>query len=120
MRNRQKQLEYQRAWYARNKQKQLAWNRDRKEKMKLWWQELKSSLHCARCPENHPAALDFHHQNQSQKDRDLGNCVGRGWSKERILDEVAKCTVLCSNCHRKLHWEEDQAPPPGLAPGISG
>ncbi len=31
--------------------------------------------------------------------------VTRRMSKERILKEIAKCDVLCRNCHAKLHWE---------------
>ena len=23
---------------------------------------------------------------------------------EQLIDEIAKCDVLCSNCHRKLHY----------------
>jgi len=32
--------------------------------------------------------------------------IARNWSRKRILDEVAKCIVLCANCHRKMHWVE--------------
>jgi len=26
---------------------------------------------------------------------------------EEIMRELQNCMVLCSNCHKKLHWEEN-------------
>lgn len=62
---------------------------------------------CSRCSEKHPACLDFHHRD-GKKDK-LGN-IGeiRRFSYRRILEEIAKCDVLCANCHRKHHWDERQ------------
>jgi predicted HNH restriction endonuclease len=28
--------------------------------------------------------------------------------KKALKEAQEKCIVLCANCHRKLHWEEDQ------------
>ncbi len=25
---------------------------------------------------------------------------------EEIMEELNNCIILCSNCHRKLHWAE--------------
>jgi hypothetical protein len=50
--------------------------------------------------------LHFHHRDPREKDLELSIAIGRGWAKERILAEVARCEVLCANLHMKHHWEE--------------
>lgn len=65
-------------------------------------------LKCEQCGENHPACLDFHHINPVSKDLEVSALVARGHSIDRIKKEIEKCKVLCSNCHRKLHWDDRQ------------
>lgn len=49
------------------------------------------------------AALDFHHISPDEKDFVIfKNGVVRSWAK--ILNEIKKCELLCSNCHREKHW----------------
>jgi hypothetical protein len=50
--------------------------------------------------------LQFHHIDPGTKEIELSTAISRGWSKKRILAEVAKCIVLCANCHLKHHWRE--------------
>jgi hypothetical protein len=71
--------------------------------------EYKQGLSCSECGFSHPAALDFHHRDPATKtDRVSGMAHnGRGWT--RILAEIAKCEVLCANCHRILHHDEKNA-----------
>lgn len=52
------------------------------------------------------ACLEFHHKDPSKKEVTLSRAVNNGWSIERMEKEIAKCVVLCANCHRKLHYEE--------------
>lgn len=57
---------------------------------------------CERCPESDPVALDFHHPD-GEKEFAIANAVTLGKSIENLKKEIAKCHVLCSNCHRKFH-----------------
>lgn len=61
---------------------------------------------CVRCEESHPACLDFHHRDPSTKDADIATI--RRFGVKRLLAEIAKCDVLCANCHRKHHYNERQ------------
>lgn len=79
-------------------------NKRRLEELLRWYRELKQPLQCAVCGENHISYLEFHHNNPAQKEMTISKCVRNGWSKTRILQEMAKCTILCANCHRKAHW----------------
>lgn len=80
--------------------------RRRLQRLKDWLAEFKAASACARCGEDHPATLDFHHRDPAAKDFNLSNVSAYGWSLERIQAEIAKCEVLCANCHRKEHWQE--------------
>lgn len=52
------------------------------------------------------AAMDFHHINPEDKIYDVKVLMTRRW--ELIKEEIDKCILLCSNCHRELHWNERQ------------
>lgn len=107
---------YRRKWYSLNAGHAKDKTRSRVKALKTWLTEKKSALKCARCPESHPATLDFHHLDPAQKDRSVAKAVIQGWSIERLEREIAKCLVLCANCHRKLHYEERLAPVSGVEP----
>ena len=55
------------------------------------------------CGEEHPASLDFHHINPNEKKLSLADVCDRRWSEERIIREINKCYLICSNCHLLLH-----------------
>lgn len=52
------------------------------------------------------AALEFHHRDPSQKEDKLDLRILSNRSMEFIMNEVSKCDLLCSNCHRELHNPE--------------
>lgn len=71
--------------------------------LRKWFAEYRATRKC-RCGESHPACLDFHHHNPHQyKKVGIGELVNRGVSFERLKLELSRCSVLCANCHRKLH-----------------
>ena len=99
------QKEYRREHYLKNKQKYIGKAKANKKEIVLWWREYKKQFCCCKCGESHPACLDFHHANDD-KINNVSTLI-RSASREIVMEEIAKCDVLCSNCHRKLHWEEE-------------
>ncbi len=51
------------------------------------------------------AALDFHHKDPSEKDFSIGRTRTMKLSK-RVKEELDKCILICSNCHREIHEKE--------------
>ncbi len=45
-------------------------------------------------------ALDFHHLDPSKKEFDISKSSK---SFKNLKEELNKCVILCSNCHRELH-----------------
>jgi hypothetical protein len=57
---------------------------------------------CALCGyDRHLGALQFHHVDPSQKRFAIAS-VGTALSLERARAEVAKCILLCANCHAEV------------------
>ena len=53
---------------------------------------------CVDCGERDPIVLEFDHL------RDKSFAIGQalhGYRWQTILDEIAKCEVVCANCHRR-------------------
>jgi formate-dependent nitrite reductase cytochrome c552 subunit len=47
-----------------------------------------------------PCAMDFDHIDPNMKDYVVTRMIGRAGTA-RILGEVAKCDIVCANCHRR-------------------
>lgn len=45
-------------------------------------------------------AMDFHHRNPKEKEFAL-TYMNRKW--EALVNEVDKCILVCSNCHKEIH-----------------
>lgn len=59
---------------------------------------------CARCSGVfHRAVFDFHHE--GEKESDPSALLANG-SPEDIATELARCVLLCANCHRLEHNDD--------------
>ena len=96
---------YMQGWYRRNKAVHIGRVGQRRKRMRERFQELKRTLSCNRCVENHPACLQFHHRDSSRKEFTISTIRGGDVSAERVLAEMEKCEVVCANCHLKIHWD---------------
>lgn len=97
--------EYHHIHYTNNKEYYKKKSKKQKKSLKHKYVGFKSQLKCSKCDENHIACLEFHHLNPEEKYDNLSNMFLHGASKEKIEKELKKCIILCSNCHRKLHYD---------------
>lgn len=76
----------------------------RKEKIRNILESLDRKLECERCGYNkNAAALCFHHLNPEEKDFTIAGLTTSA-SVEKLTNEIAKCALLCHNCHMEEHY----------------
>lgn len=63
--------------------------------------------HCQKCGyDKNITALDFHHLNPNQKEINPAKLYYKPW--EYSKQELDKCILLCSNCHREEHYKQNE------------
>lgn len=79
----------------------------RAKRDRAYMQQIKVERGCADCGYNaHPSALDFDHLPGAVKRYRL--CTMSGMRRALIDAEIAKCEVVCANCHRIRTHERRQ------------
>lgn len=79
-------------------------DRVRKVKVKMILYKGGSCDRCGlRLEDSHYSVFDFHHLDPLTKDPNFSGIKFQKW--EKIKNEIDKCKLLCSNCHRITHAE---------------
>jgi hypothetical protein len=93
-------------WYPNHKLDRIERSKQKRRELVEWYREYKKTLRCADCGQDHPATLEFHHLDPTKKDALVSRLIATTSSLRRLQEEMAKCVVLCANCHRIRHWNE--------------
>lgn len=88
--------------WLKNKNSRKEKRRQSRKRVRAEFKAYKDSLCCALCSESSTECLDFHHKDPKEKEY-LVSYLSNNGSKEKLFEEIAKCVVLCANCHRKVH-----------------
>lgn len=109
-----KKLPYGRATICNkcNREEVKKWDNENKDKRKNRIQRNREALKeylggtykCEHCgfEHNSSAPFDFHHKDPNDKEGAIAHLVQNA-TLERLFNEVDKCVLLCSNCHRIEH-----------------
>ena len=108
------------AYRERNVEAVRAYDRKKqareRARRRTWLDGIKVEAGCADCGYNdHPRALDFDHLG-TDKVGDVGRMCHSRIAVEKILAEIAKCEVVCANCHRVRTWRREQGATPKPPP----
>jgi hypothetical protein len=96
-------------YYLGNNQASKKASRQRKDRelVKQYIVKYKESKPCADCNMCYPYyVMDFDHLPEFKKSFGIG---GTYQSMTRVLKEIAKCEVVCANCHRVRTFKRNES-----------
>lgn len=112
--NKAEQLQYQRDWYAENKdsyrKKANEWKANYRERNRAFVRDYLEDNPCVDCEEDDIYVLTFDHV-RGEKRENISTMVRGGYGIESIGEEIEKCEVRCANCHMRrtanqFGWEK--------------
>jgi hypothetical protein len=85
---------------AGQKEKTRARTRDSRNNIRKYIQDVKQGVKCTDCREDYPYwILEFDHINDD-KSFTIGKFQDTTTDLEKIKQEIAKCEIVCANCHK--------------------
>lgn len=93
---------YKQKHYSENKSYYIEKAKAYRQKGRENLNEYKSNLICSICGEDRWWLLDFHHTNPDEKETSIANLID---APIKLEQELQKCIVVCSNCHRDIHYK---------------
>lgn len=94
-------------YYARNKDHHQSVASDRRSQLRDWANELKQRP-CVDCNGVfHFRAMQWDHVG-TDKVANVSVMVTDGFGRETILSEIAKCELVCANCHAVRTYEREK------------
>jgi DNA-binding CsgD family transcriptional regulator len=89
-------------------QKEKTMNRQKQSRHRniAFIREQKQGRPCADCREDYPYwMLEFDHLPEYEKLFTIGGRRARDFTIKQLVDEIAKCDIVCSNCHKnRTYW----------------
>jgi hypothetical protein len=64
---------------------------------------------CVDCGETDMLVLEFDHRDRKMKDDEISHIIAKGGNLDKIVGEVSKCDIRCSNCHRRKTEKENNS-----------
>lgn len=97
-----KRRECHKRYYLRNRELYRRKNIKRRTELINFVIALKQKP-CMDCGVQYPPyVMDFDHRDKETKIAAINQMINlHSYSKEKILNEISKCDLVCANCHRK-------------------
>lgn len=98
-------------WYAaspdQSEKRRLRQKEKRAEKRKFIVEY--KDVPCMDCGEKYPHyVMDFDHRDPEKKNFNIAKSVDDNVAWQKLKDEIAKCDIVCANCHRKRTFKHKE------------
>lgn len=101
--------QYKREWNHKNRKSRYDYNVKYIDKRKNDMILFKGG-ECCEChikyDGSNQAIFDFHHINPTKKEFNLNKATICNTTIKKVYNELEKCKLVCSNCHRMIHFKK--------------
>ena len=92
---------------TKRKNDEVKFDRNLKNAKIKYVNNYKRSHKCEICGETSTCCLEFHHVDKRKKMFTISSAICNiKIDMKALRAEIKKCIIICSNCHKKLHYQD--------------